>query len=656
MGKSGIDRPRHPKATEPTMTDRKPRLIPPNRRPILPPTPVAPIVFLPFRKEIRPDGRSTLLELARQAGVPIEAPCGGRRICGKCRVVVESLNSPLPPPSKREEEILGELIRKGYRLACETTPSHGATVMVPEESRRSRQVILTTESRHPYPVVFRPRIQSCYVEVPPPALNAVMADRERLVTALDTGYGIPSAQMDLFILRRLPQALRSGEKGITAWVRDRREIVGLWPGREDRPFGVAFDVGTTTVVAFLIDLSSGEKRAVVPAMNPQIAMGDDVVSRLSYGQDQPDGLNRLRGEIVACLNGLVSEAAGRAGIDPDRIVEATLVGNTAMHHLFAGLDPRYLSQAPYPPVLQAGQSIKARDLGLRIGTSAYVHLLPVKAGFVGSDTIACILAAGLHRRKDPALLVDLGTNGEIVFGNRDRILCCSAAAGPAFEGGHIRWGMRAGPGAIERLRIDPETLHVTWETIDRERPIGLCGSGIISAVAEMIRSGIILTRGNWDQPLPSPRLRVGRDGWEFVLAWAPETGVGQDIVLTQKDVAELQMAKAAVFAGARLLMEKYGGGSVGEILLAGACGNYVDPGDACTIDLFPGCHEAEVIGIGNAAGHGACMALLDKNAGREAERIARGAEYVELAAADRFQEWFVSGMWFRSARDFEDEF
>jgi len=617
---------------------------------------MSPIIFHPFEKEIEPDGDLDLLRLARKAGIPLEAPCGGKRICGKCRVIVESSDGPLPPPSEREAEVLGGLIKKGYRLACETVLTRGASVVVPEESRTGRQVILTSDTRHPYPVRLRPHVSPCFVEVPEPSIDAVLADRERFLMALEKAYGIRSPEIDLFLLRQLPQALRSGPKGVTAAIYDGEEIIGLWPGREERLYGVAFDVGTTTVVAFLMDMATGEKLAVTHAMNPQIAMGDDVVTRISFCGEDPGGLEKLRREIVSCLNNLIAEATDQAGIDPRRIMEATVVGNTAMHHFLAGLDPGYLALAPYPPVLQEGQTCKARDLGLRIGASAYVHLLPIKAGFVGSDTVACILATGLHKRKTPALLIDLGTNGEIVFGNRDRMLCCSTAAGPAFEGGHIRWGMRASPGAIERIRIDPDTLDVLWETIDREKPLGLCGSGIISAAAEMIRSGIILSRGNMNDALRTPRLREGEDGWEFVLAWGSETATGQDIVLTQKDVAELQMAKSAVYAGASVLIEQYGDVPFSQILLAGACGNYVDPRDACAIDLFPGCLTAKVVGVGNAAGHGACLALLDRNKSKEAERIARKAEYVELAAAGRFQELFVSSMWFTKAWDFEDDF
>jgi uncharacterized 2Fe-2S/4Fe-4S cluster protein (DUF4445 family) len=617
---------------------------------------MSPIIFLPFEKEIEPDGDLTLFQLARKAGVPLEAPCGGKRICGKCKLIVKRSDAPLPPPSDREQEVLGGLIQKGYRLACETVLTHGALVLIPEESRVKRQVILTSDTRHPYPVRLRPNVSHCYVEVLLPTIDAVLADRERLILALKNTYDIRPPAMDPFVLRKLPQALRSDRKGVTVILRDEKEIIDLRPGRQDSLFGVAFDVGTTTVVAFLMDLVTGKKLAVIPVMNPQIAMGDNVISRISFCQDQPGGLEELRASIVECLNSLIAEASAEARIDPGQIMEATIVGNTVMHHLLAGLDPRYLSMAPYPPVLQAGQTWKAKDLGIRIGASAHVHLLPLKAGFVGSDTIACILATGLHRMRIPTLLIDLGTNGEIVFGNRDRMLCCSTAAGPAFEGGHIRWGMRASPGAIERVKIDPDTLDVRWETIQHEKPSGLCGSGIISAVAEMIRSGIILGRGNFNEALQTPRLREGEDGWELVLAWALEAAGEQDIVITQKDVAELQMAKSAVHAGATVLMEDFGGAPVKRILLAGACGNYIDPLDACTIDLFPGCLTAEVVGVGNAAGHGSCLALLDKNKKGEAEQIAQKAEYRELAATSRFQELFVSSMFFTSARDFEDDF
>ena len=614
------------------------------------------ITFSPFEKTIDIDGSKNILQLAQEAGIPLQSTCGGKKICGKCKIIVEKTDGPLPPPSAREQKVLGGHSEKGYRLACETVLTHSAVVVIPEESRIKDQVILTSDTKHSYPVRLRPNVSPHYVEVSSPVLDSVIADRERLILALEKTYAIRRLVLDPFLLRKLPHTLRSDRKGVTVAIRDQKEIIDIYPGRGTGLFGVAFDVGTTTVVAFLMDLITGEKLSVKPAMNPQIAIGDDVITRISFCRENSGGLEKLRTSIVECLNALIAEASAEAGIDPDEIVEATIVGNTAMHHLLVGLDPHYLSMAPYSPVLQEGQDCKARDLDLKIGTSAYVHLLPLKAGFVGSDTIACILATGLHRSKIPTLLLDLGTNGEIVFGNKNRMLCCSTAAGPAFEGGHIRWGMRASAGAIERLKINPKTLDVKWETIHDQRPSGLCGSGIISAIAEMIRAGIILGRGNIDKGLQTPRLRVGEDGPEFVLVWASEAATKQDIVITQKDVAELQMAKAAVNAGAKLLMEQFEDEDVERILLAGAFGNYVDPQDACTIDLFPGCLTAKVFGVGNAAGHGSCLALLDKNKRKEAERIATKIEYRELAATTRFKELFVSSMFFMSARDFEDEF
>ena len=613
------------------------------------------IAFSPFEATVQTDGSKTILQLAQDARMPLQSTCGGKKKCGRCGVIIQETQSPLPPPSDHEKAVLGGKVKNGYRLACETRLSHDALVSIPAESRITDTVILTRNTKHTASSRIRPNVRQLFVEVPTPVLDPVLADRERLVLALQKTHGIRRPAMDPLVLRKLPHVLRSNPEGVSVTIRGKDEIIDLCPGRGGDPFGVAFDLGTTTVVCFLMDLMTGEKRSVKASMNPQIAFGDDVITRISFCRENADGLEKLRSGIVLCLNELVASAAAEAQIDPDQIVEAVIVGNTAMHHLFMGLDPHYLSMAPYAPVLQQCQDHKARDLGLKIGASAHIHLPPLKAGFVGSDTISCIVATGLHRSKIPTLLIDLGTNGEIVFGNKNKMLCCSTAAGPAFEGGHIRWGMRASPGAIERVNID-STHGVTWETVHHEKPAGLCGSGIISAVAEMVRAEIILGRGNFDDGLQTHRLRKGADGFEFVLVWASDTAVNQDIVITQKDVAELQMAKSAIHAGATLLMEEFGGEPVARILLAGAGGNFIDPEDACTIDLFPGCLTAKVSGVGNAAGYGSCLALLDQIKRKEAERIAEKLEYRELAATSRFKELFVSGMFFTSARDFEDAF
>jgi len=614
------------------------------------------ILFSPFNKTISADPSKTILQLARDGKIPLQSSCGGKKKCGKCAVIIQETDGPLPPPTEAEKAVLGEKVEKGYRLACEIRLLQDAVVLIPAESRISEPVILTHPKKgNSFPRIH-PTIRQVFVAVPPPVLDIVIADRERLLTALAKAHGVKRPAMDPFVLRKLPKALHSAQKEVTVTVRGNHEIIDVQAGREGRLFGVAIDVGTTTVVAFLMDLTTGKRLSVKAAMNPQIAFGDDVITRISFSTENADGLSKLRGGIMFCLNELVSAAAAAVSMEPDQIAEAVIVGNTAMHHLLLGLDPQYLSMAPYAPVLQEGQECKARDLGLNIGASAYVHFLPLKAGFVGSDTVSCVLATGLHRSMIPTLLIDLGTNGEIVFGNRNQMLCCSTAAGPAFEGGHIRWGMRASSGAIERVKIELKSLDVKWETIHQEKPIGLCGSGIISAVAEMIRAGIILGRGNFDDTLQTPRLRDGDDGLEFVLVWAREAGIDQDIVITQKDVAELQMAKSAVHAGATLLMEEFSDETVQRILLAGAGGNFIDPDDACTIDLFPGCRTAKVVGVGNAAGHGACLALLDRRKRKETGRIAGKIKYRELAATTRFQELFVSGMFFTSAQDFEEDF
>ena len=618
---------------------------------------MAEIVFLPYQQSVEPDGKRSLLQLARDAGIAIQAPCGGKKICGKCKIVIEKAESFLAPPSAKEKESLGDLTDKGYRLACETVLDRDATVRIPEESLTSRQVILTSEAKHPYPVRLRPPVDHYYVEVPPATLDPVIADRERLESALQKTYGIRKPILDVFALRKLPHALRSGNKGVTAAIRYKREVIDFLPKREGGIFGMAFDVGTTTLVGYLLDLKTGKKLSVKSALNPQIAYGADVISRIALCQEREDGLQALRSSVIDCLNELIQQASTEAGVNPKQIMEITAVGNTVMSHLLVGLDPRYVARAPYVPVVQSAEDMKARDLGLRINDSGYVSLLPLKAGFVGSDTIACILATGMHRSKIPTLLLDLGTNGEIVFGGREGLICCSTAAGPAFEGGHIRWGMRASSGAIERVTINPDTLDLTFSAIDNHRPRGLCGSGIISAIAEMIKAGIVLEKGNFNEEIRSPRTRKGDDGWEFVIAYAAESAVDKDIVITQSDIAELQLAKSAIFAGAASLVEMLENLRIERIMLAGACGNYIDPADARVIDLFPGCRTTKkVFGVGNAAGHGACLALLDINKRKEATRIAQKLQYLELAVSKNFQELYISSMLFTAARDHEESF
>jgi uncharacterized 2Fe-2S/4Fe-4S cluster protein (DUF4445 family) len=615
---------------------------------------MAPVIFYPSGRECVPDGRQTVLQLAGNLGLPFPSLCGGRKKCGKCRVRVEALDSCLPPPTDWEIEILGERIAQGIRLACETILSEGAKVHLLEQSRGQKPVILQAKGGRGLSLKLTPAVEAFYAVVPEADLESTMGDTERLLAALKKDYGLSFQFSDPEVLRTLPHALRSG-KGTTILIRNRKEIIELYPAHPTPLCGMAFDLGTTTVVGYLFDLFTGKELEVVSALNPQIPFGADVISRLTYCQEQPEGLEKLRTLTVQGINALMVEATTRAAVPLDRIAEVTLAGNTVMHHLCLGLNPHFLATAPYPPVLQDPCDFRARDLGLHIHPSGYAHLLPLKAGFVGSDTVAGILASRLHRQKKLTLFLDLGTNGEVVLGNKERLLCCSAAAGPAFEGGHIRFGMGASEGAIDRVEIEPRSLTVHWRTIHNASPAGLCGSGIISAVAEMVRRGLLLANGNFNPDIHSPRLRPGPEGKEFVLVRGTETAHGQDITLSAKDISEVQMAKAALFAGIALLKTKWGDEPIEQLFLAGAFGNYTDPADAATIGLIPG-DIVKRRAWGNAAGSGACLTLLNRHKRKEAERIARKMEYLELATHPRFQEFFVSGLLFRSAFDYTEDY
>jgi uncharacterized 2Fe-2S/4Fe-4S cluster protein (DUF4445 family) len=612
------------------------------------------IQFLPFKRSIEPDGRRTLLELARELGLPLQAACGGKKICGRCRVIIEGSQEPSPPPAERERETLGDLVEKGWRLACETVLTGEARVRIPEESQTRPPVILTSDGFGELPVRLRPAVEPYYLEVPAPVQWRVSADRERFLEALEAAYGLKKVTVDPLVLPQLPRALRAQENRVTAAIRNGREVVGLFPGRKERMLGLAVDIGTTTLVAYLLDLQTGERLAVSSALNPQVHFGDDIISRIAFCQKEPGGSDQLRETVRGGINDLIGRVLEKTASRPELILEAAVAGNTAMHHFFLGLETQFLARSPYPPAVQGSVFVKARDVGLAINPCGTVHLLPLKAGFVGSDIIAGILATGLHKSRRTRLLIDLGTNGEIVLGNKDRLFCCSTAAGPAFEGGHIRWGMRASPGAVERVRIDPETLEISLDTIEDQPPQGLCGSGILSVLAEMIRKGILLAKGNFNPEITSPRLRPGLDGQEMVLLRNWESLTDQEIVVTQKDAAEVQMAKAAIQAGVGYLNELLGNKPIEEILLAGAFGNYADPEDTRTLGIIPALPQTRVRGVGNAAGYGACLTLLDKNRAKEADRIARKMEYVELAGNNRFQELLVDSLLFPGAADFPD--
>jgi uncharacterized 2Fe-2S/4Fe-4S cluster protein (DUF4445 family) len=432
-----------------------------------------------------------------------------------------------------------------------------------------------------------------------------------------------------------------------------REILAVFPGEVEDAYGLAIDVGSTTVAGYLCSLRTGRIIGTESLMNPQVTYGDDVIARITYVMDHPDGMNKMRGAIIECLNDLIRTVTADHGLSPSDILEITLVGNTAMHHLFLGIDPRALGVSPFTPAVHRSLDIKARDLGLSVHSGANCHILPVEAGFVGADNVGVLIAEEPYRREEMVLIIDVGTNGEMVMGNKERLLSASCATGPALEGAHIRFGMRAAPGAIERIRIDPETLEVSFKIIGEERwrpevritgAKGICGSGIIDGVAELFRAGIIDHSGRFRADMATPRFRLTDGKPEFIIAWPEETSLQRAITISQQDVRSVQLAKGALYAGAKLMMKRLGIAKLDRVILAGAFGSYIDKTEAMILGMFPDCDLDHVSSVGNAAGDGARIALLNRDKRREADIAAREVEYLELTLSKEFQEEFMAAM------------
>jgi uncharacterized 2Fe-2S/4Fe-4S cluster protein (DUF4445 family) len=602
------------------------------------------ILFQPMGRRVRSQADLTLLELANRAGAGIEAACGGKGRCGKCRI---KIRGDALPPDESEREVLGAENSESCRLACQTYVRGSASVWIPEASRLHRQVILTAGSA--YHVELDPGIRALEIHVPLPDLHDPSADRERMLDTLKRAWegdaGIKWAT-PLSVLRGLEEKLRSDNGRLTVTADREGRVLDIRPGNTGACLGLAVDLGTTTVVAYLVDLSNGKVLGVQADMNPQVSEGEDVVSRISLCQQAPENLERLSGMVRGCIARLAENACREAGMDPARIFDCTVVGNTAMHHIFLGLNPAHLAMAPYTPVASGGLTIRASDLDLGLPAEARVYLPPVKAGFVGADAVAMALALDADQTDVPTLMVDLGTNGEIVLATRDRILCCSTAAGPAFEGGHILWGMRAAPGAVDRVQLSQADGVPALSVIGGAAPCGICGSGLVSLVSELVAAGAVTPTGAFDPGIPSSRLREGQEGREFVLAAARETGTGHDLVLTHRDLAQLQLAKAAIHAGISLMMEELGISGISRVLLAGAFGNYLDPASACGIRMLPGVTADRVTAVGNAAGAGAVMALVNRAQRTRARTLVDQMEYLELAVHPRFREAYLDGMAF----------
>jgi len=601
------------------------------------------IEFLPDKRQISVSPGASVAEAAEQAEIALETPCGGEGRCGKCRIKIVG---PAPPPTAEEMLLLGpDLVQAGIRLACRCRPQADLRVYIPPQSRRIEQSILVEGIARD--LILDPAVAKTCVDVPPPSLDDQRGDLERLLRAA----GRPQARCVLPLMREMAGILRSAAWRVTPTFSD-GDLIALEPGdTSDALYGVAFDIGTTTIVGYLIDLATGRQLAVASDTNAQVAHGEDVVSRIQFTTEHATGLELLRRDVVGVINDIIGRCCRTAHIDPRQVYDVTFVGNTCMHHLLLGLPPANLAVLPYVATVTSAQRLPAAELGVSIHPAGRCYVLPNIAGFVGADTVGVILAADLDHGDALRVAIDIGTNGEVVVAGGGRIIACSTAAGPAFEGATISRGMRATSGAIDSVTIDDD---VSFTTLNGAAAVGICGSGLIDAVAELRRIGVIDETGRMmgasrAHELPEPigrRITGGDDRPEFTIAWPHQTQDRQPLTLTARDVRQLQLAKGALYVGVDILLEEMGvaASQVEEILLAGAFGNYVKRESAVAVGLIPALSLERIRSIGNAAGVGAKLGLAARSMRDRAEEVAQRVEYVELSRKPEFHLRFADAM------------
>jgi uncharacterized 2Fe-2S/4Fe-4S cluster protein (DUF4445 family) len=654
------------------------------------PPATAKVIFQPQGRQGEVPVGMTLLEAARRLGVEIESICGGHQTCRKCKVLVEtgefakfgvkSSADHLTPPGERESRSAAKFaFEANARMSCACQVLGDLVIQVPEESQTRKQVVRKAAGvERPIPVDAAMRLY--FVELPPAHLKDHRGDWERLRDELRTVHGLEGLRIDLSVLRQLQPALAAADRSLTVTVWQDQEVVQVRPGFHDTVYGIAVDVGTTTIAGHLCHLRTGEILATASRMNPQVPFGEDLMSRVSYAMMHADGTERMHTAIIEGLNSVVAELCAQADVAAEDVVEMVVVGNTTMHHLIVGVNPRELGGAPFSLVTHDALDIKARELGLQIAPGGNVHLPPCEAGHVGADNVAVLVAEAPYQQAQNVLILDIGTNGEILLGNDQRLLSASSPTGPAFEGAQIRHGMRAAAGAIERVRVDPATLAVRYKLIGREewiesgdreleeqaenlslsdaerrrrkrdailnpplRAAGICGSAIIEVIAELFKAGVIAPNGRFVE-IEHERLRREGGKAEFVLAWPHETATGREITVHSDDIRAIQLGKAALYAGSKLLMRRLELPRVDRVVLAGGFGSYIDPLHAMILGLIPDCDLSQVQAVGNAAGDGARMILLDKGKRAEAQWAARWVTYIETAVEPAFQEEFVGAL------------
>ncbi|RUU58008.1 ASKHA domain-containing protein, partial [Mesorhizobium sp. M2C.T.Ca.TU.002.02.1.1] len=621
------------------------------------------VLFMPSGKRGRFPVGTPVLDAARQLGVYVESVCGGRATCGRCQIEVQEGNfakhkivssndhiSPKGAKEERYERVRGLPERR--RLSCSAQILGDLVIDVPQDTVINAQTIRKDADTR---VIARDTaIRMCYVEIEEPDMHKPLGDLDRLKIALMKDWGLKNLEFDFYLLPQVQGILRKGNWTATAAIHkdadsDIARVIALWPGLKNEAYGLACDIGSTTIAMHLVSLLSGRVAASSGTSNPQIRFGEDLMSRVSYVMMNPDGREGMTVAVREAVSGLVDKVCAEGNVQRADILDSVFVGNPIMHHLFLGIDPTELGGAPFALAVSGAVRIKASDIGLKLNQGARLYMLPCIAGHVGADAAAVTLSEGPHRQDEMMLIVDVGTNAEIVLGNRTRVVAASSPTGPAFEGAEISGGQRAAPGAIERVRIDPDTLEPRYRVIGSElwsdQPgfaesvqatgvTGICGSGIIEVIAEMYLSGIISEDGVVDGSLSMRSPRIVPNGRTF--SYVLKEGEPK-ITITQNDVRAIQLAKAALYAGTKLLMEKQHTDHVDRIHFAGAFGSFIDPKYAMVLGLIPDCDLDKVSAVGNAAGAGARMALLNRGYRREIEETVSRIEKIETALEPKFQ-------------------
>jgi uncharacterized 2Fe-2S/4Fe-4S cluster protein (DUF4445 family) len=624
------------------------------------------IDFEPISRRIYYSDSKTIYHALTKAGIRIKSICGGKGTCGKCKLLIQKGMDLFNVPTNAEIENLSKSeIQQGWRLACQVMldskkierlnnpQDQNVRIFLPYDLLVEDFKILT--SGVDKGVQLNPNVIKLTVLPEKPSLAKPIPDFERILKALPPDKLKTRSNLDIEynILKNLPDLIRNQEVELTLTILNQKNIIDCEPGNTlEKNFGIAFDIGTTTIVGYLMNLNDGRIYAVSSLLNPQTAYGEDVITRITYIKENEDGLTHLNTAVIDALNIIIDKTCKKAKIEKSNIYEISIVGNSVMHHIFLGITPIYIGLSPYVPAIQRNLNYTSQNLGLKTSKQANVYVLPVIAGFVGADTVGVILSSQIEKESELTLAIDIGTNGEIIIGNKDVLATASCAAGSALEGAHIKHGMRAAAGAIDTIKIDPKDFAVDYTTIQDKKPMGICGSGLIDVVAELLKARVLTRSGNFNKELVgNGRVIKMENTIEFIIAEKDETSIGKQITISQHDIRELQMAKGAFYSGTRLILsyldrtrkKKH---SIQQIYLAGAFGNYISKTNAKFIGMIPDISDENIFQIGNAAGMGAQHCLINKGLRQKAQDLLKSIEYVEIAVEKDFQQEYAKAMYF----------